>query len=95
MKNYRLWVISLTMAGLMLPHVVKAQEKIKSEENVVVVEHGGRGPHKAIMKEEVTLVHTPSLSPSTSPSSVPRILCLYWYGETGPASTVLLNTTNS
>ena len=59
MKNYRLWVISLTMAGLMLPHVVKAQEKIKSEENVVVVEKGGRGPYKAIMKEEATLdAHT-------------------------------------
>ncbi len=56
MKTYRLWIASLAIVGLMMPEAVSAQS---SEENAVVVEEGGQGPHKAIMKEEATLdAHT-------------------------------------
>lgn len=55
MKTIRIYTTILALACLMCPSATFAQ----SNENSVVVEEGGQGPHKAIMKEEATLdAHT-------------------------------------
>lgn len=78
MKLNRIFTTALIMAGLMCPHVLSAQ----SEENVVVVEKGGRGPHKAIMKEEASLdAHTIFVPLDLTPFSAKNPLPVLVWGN--------------